>query len=309
METIYIIENDRSPRRGFFSYLQLAMTGLYCAHRDNIRAVVDFSKGHEYQIYDGENVWERYFFQPYGLSMEDARKLEADGLAKLVVLPTIGGDAVFNDQLNSKGIGFAWLNRETRELACQIAKRIAPKEEIFNRIYVYYLKSLANTWADPFNYPNIVEQKIIGVHKRGGVSDMHGEQMVPDDIFFKTIDTLIEKHAYNKIFLATNQEECLNSFSNRYGSLLVYQPQVHRLQGIHNVNIHELPGMRQHLKEIADDVVSDCLLLSKCDIMLHTLSSVSRFALYMNPNLKYISLNKSTYVNQLTNFEDDGDLI
>ena len=91
--------------------------------------------------------------------------------------------------------------------------------------------------------------------------------------------------------IATDEQKILNELVELLGNYRVIYYDCYRSKT--GVALHDPRRRRESPRAIAqngEDVVIEMMLLSKCDLFLRTLSSVSIIPLYVNPHLKQITL-------------------
>lgn len=177
-----------------------------------------------------------------------------------------------------------------------IDKYIKIKEEILNEVNDFY------------NY-NMNNFECIGVHVRFATSHINEKpRLITLDEYFNEIDATIKTLQSNyKIFLATDSEYVVRQFKKKYEKLLYtnairsnYMEEVHLIYDAydywisHSEEFHKKkPGYKG-----GKDVLMDCLLLSKCNVLIHSTSNVSDFATFFNPEIKSIFLPKDITINR-----------
>ena len=90
-----------------------------------------------------------------------------------------------------------------------------------------------------------------------------------------------------KIFLATDIEEYVNRFKSVFGDKIVTQKDVTRLQFPTDTEEGIIYLYNPNLKR-GEDVLKDCLLLSKCDVLVHRVSNIATAVGYINPSIPMI---------------------
>ena len=267
---------SREAEVGFYSYVQQVICALWSSEKDGIPLVVDFSRNHRYIDKPGENVWDNYFEQPYGISLQEAIERKNRNEVELIE------DEWFkNEDVNRELIGGPLLDETVRKKAAIGAKRIKPIGETKEIIDSYY-------------NDNMKGYKILGVHKRSGqIRPTHEERIITFIEFFGEIDKHIDK--FDKIYLATNVIDEHLQFVERYGDKVLFR------------NVTRVPFLGEKWKDILDcntgvskfklgqEVIIDCFLLSKTDLLIKNLSGISINSCFLNSNLPYIELNKKFY--------------
>lgn len=131
------------------------------------------------------------------------------------------------------------------------------------------------------NIKNRMPSEYLSVHKRGTDHDLHGIKLGIED-YFNEIDMVVD--AYEYIYLATDEENTVVKFKNRYGNRLIYNDFI-RSEDDTNA-IHFSKGLENPYR-MGLEVLMDSLILSNSSEMLCTWSGVSQYAILNNPNLKY----------------------
>jgi hypothetical protein len=128
----------------------------------------------------------------------------------------------------------------------------------------------------------------IGVHRRVGnakVANSQGDGTVPSiEQFLKYTNEQILASVSWRVFLATDDADAVSVFKQAFGERCLIRERVQRTTAC---------GPEVHYREwgnlsIADaeDVLIDTLLLARCDVLVHTSSSISTAASLLNPNLR-----------------------
>ena len=166
-----------------------------------------------------------------------------------------------------------------------LTKYIKINDNIINKVNLIYNKL--------FNK----DDYIIGCHIRGTDKKSHigGDKICPTD-YYKYIDYLLKKNNDKnvKIFLATDDSHYFNEFTSGYKDKVKYYDDVLRSEK----NAFLDSSIKNNYKK-GEDVLIDCLLLSKCDFLLKCSSAVSEFSIFYNLklhnnsyNLQYNCINK-----------------
>lgn len=139
----------------------------------------------------------------------------------------------------------------------------------------------------------------VGVHFR---NSFHGslecpEPNLPLDDYLSRARAQLADRSGGVVVLATDVAEAVDRFQAEFGDQLIYQTQVlrSRRDGDHEVfGRHQSPSVQWGL-----DVLIDCLLLAKCNSLLHVTSNIATAAGYINPNLKMIYCERSPVLGML----------
>jgi hypothetical protein len=241
-----------NKNRGLFSYLYTTFSCAYYCFINNEKFYIDWAGDKNYlQNNYGENIFNYWFDKPY--------KDEYDESVNLEEIYTFGLETAI-DVIEENRIKWNKLLKEFMILKKDI------KEEI-----------------DDFYEKNFFEKKILTVHKRGTDHYLHAD-ILNNQYFFNIIDEEISKNNYDKIFLATDEENTLKDFIKKYGEKLIYfnHIRVNGTQPIFNNNVDKYKHGRE--------VIKDCYLLSMGDKLIKTRSTISTFSCYLNKDLKYINI-------------------
>lgn len=124
----------------------------------------------------------------------------------------------------------------------------------------------------------------IGVHYRG--TDKFTEApRINYEIVFEEIDKHIPEEKFYIIFVATDEVDFLKAAQERYSDRVV-AIEAHRSEG-GNEGIH---FANKHNYLLGEEALLDACLLSKCDLLIRTSSSLSLWSTYFNPTLPVVLL-------------------
>jgi hypothetical protein len=195
-----------------------------------------------------------------------------------------------------------------RNFANQIInKYIRIKDHILDQVNYFYQTKMHNFLC-------------IGVHIRYSSAHInespYGHPSLDD--YCQEIDKIIKQQKNNtriKIFLATDSNEVINFLKNYYHDDILLYIDTYRSNGKEDASViyenadywisnpdewHKAkPGYNGGL-----GVLTDCLLLSKCEYFIHISSNVATFVCFFNPNIKSIYLPRNITFKQCKNFND-----
>jgi hypothetical protein len=149
---------------------------------------------------------------------------------------------------------------------------------------------------DSFYKRNMKETGILGVHYRE-TKDVRINPKWMGENPFKQFCELINKHLHNnpddKIYLATDSYPAIDKFKNIFAEKIIhynairsdnYEPIQYGFQ------TKDVALKEEHIIGIqaGEESLIECLLLSKCDTMIHGISNLSAFAGYFNPDLNLV---------------------
>lgn len=124
------------------------------------------------------------------------------------------------------------------------------------------------------------DERIIGVHVRGTDFKYQANnhpKFLGFSIFVQKVKELLEKNHYDKIFLATDDEEALELFQKEFGDKLVFYTDCSRSRG--NLGVH-ISGKAVPYA-LGMEVLRDVYTLVACTSLVSGLSQVSYAARYI----------------------------
>ena len=229
---------------GFFSSFNTIVGALKCLHDNSVENFYINWKNNLYQK-DDTNLFDKYFYQQDVL-VEDGDHYEATEIGNIY-------DAIFDRQL------FLHLNK-----ILKLYKHF--DNEIYKKCYQSCIKV----------------DNCIGVHVRGTDHYQHGKLLDIED-YFSAVDSKIRNKGYKNIILITDEQEKVDVFKRRYGSILHYNENIHRSDN--SIAVH-YKGFND-LEKLVTDAMSDAISLSMCEEIIVTSSNVAGYALMINPNIKF----------------------
>ena len=116
----------------------------------------------------------------------------------------------------------------------------------------------------------------VGVHYRSPRHQECPDPIPPVQAFVARVRRLLRGREPCAVVLATDVAPAIDAFRAAFGEALIVQPNVAR-------TLHPTPDAA-----LGEQVLTDCLLLSRCDVMLHVTSNVATAAGYMNPRMKMV---------------------
>lgn len=229
---------------------------LYCEH-SNLTPVVYWYKSlyHEPSGFNGkQNEWDYYFLPVSALSYNN-------------------GDIVNYFCMHQADCGhFSYYDtsNEKRNLAHQlINKYVIPN-------------SIVKTKIDQFYNKYMVGKQTIAIHIRG-TDKQFEEKPVPPSII--VAEALKYADQNTQFFIATDEQKLLNGMLELLQGRDVIYYDCYRSDDGKPLH-HKKP--KPSIAQLGEDVIVEMWLMSKCDMLLHTLSNVSSIPLYVNPRLNHI---------------------
>ncbi len=275
---------------GFFAELHKVMQCLIHYEKDLAQVYVDWTD--EFFPYkDGadENGWD-LFFEP----IPPTRKTTTKVVQKIIVNSTAQ-----HHELHDQCCTAPWVAYD----------QYLPYRRLIHKKLTKYIRlkpAIQNEW-DAFYNAQMKGYKCIGVHAR--IARQHawlvpGKRLPQVDDYFKEIDRLIKIHQGKniKIFVASDSHQAIRQFKERYGdrmlSIEAYRseedkdPCIMYTSGSYYKTHKNAWHEQKHRYFGGLTTLLDCLLLSKCNYLIHTTSNLAFFATYYNPEIKSIYLPK-----------------
>lgn len=245
---------------GLFSVFNTVIGALNYYDQGMISGLrVDFgNQGWYFDVARGNNWW-NYCFEP--IILGDSNDKESENLFPTYQKIAFAYDAQFE------------MSRERAHELIQKYVRLRP--HITEHIDSFWNQYCAGSF-------------VIGVHYRG--TDKLECDSVSYDIVIKHIQAVIAAHAEEciKIFVATDDAHFATYIHEQFPQQLVMR---HALRSDSLTGVHMRTDLDSYQK--GEDVVIDCLLLSRCSVLIKMASNVSDCSLQFNPNIQVIRLNKS----------------
>lgn len=168
------------------------------------------------------------------------------------------------------------------------------------------IKPHVQNMVDEFYNNHLKGHYCIGVHVRfskAHATEMPGRTNVALETYFAEIEALLNEHGreHSKIYLATDSHYVVAKFRERYPASMLACIDAFRAQFnedphiiyvntnywmTHPAQFHaRKPGYKGGL-----DTLVDCLLLSRCDTLVHSVSNVATIAVLFNPHIESLFL-------------------
>lgn len=281
---------------GFTSNFNFALSQLWAfdsveRSRDDGRsdtAVVDWTDpnwfyAEQEPVHGTTNVWEYYFHQPMGVSVGEIKGGVMDGLPEY-------------DLRHDK---YAERQSCLPEIRALIKKYIKPKEHLQKIVSDFWWRTQLHSR----------KSNVLGVHYRDtDMPAIHGQHVKLETAFEKILNL---RDKFDSVVLATECQTALNRFTEwaKENNIRLFHTDCFRvapgvvsefmsrtdIQGhpesfvstvarqlhIHEYEINTNPRPLHHYK-LGLEVMTDVLLLSKCDYFLHGYSGVSNLATFFS---------------------------
>lgn len=250
---------------GFFAYLRYTLEALYYADINGFVPVIEYGELFQQADVSGdENPYEVFFEQP-----------------SVVGLPELRESFFVADYRRSHGN----LVRELKDISVNKNEQLDMSERYIEAMSCIYSKYIRLNGLVQKNledeYENLLGgfDKVLGVHFRGsdyrtGFS-MH-PKFVNEEMYVEEIDNALKKQKYDKIFLATDDENSLRYFIDKYGEIIVYYTDVMRSETEANPVILGLQDGQK--TKLGYEVLRDTYTLAKCAGLIGTVTSIPQCA-------------------------------
>lgn len=241
----------------FASIFSVLHDVLWCEQNNKTPVVFWDDRSYYYNVYGfngSKNVWE-YYFQP--VVPVNPRP------SHIVPRPFWRAGRIFDQDL---------INQETRSLAQSLVDK-----------YIK-LNPMVQKKVDNFYQTFMAGKKTVGIHLRGTDKYIEAQLVSPEEIISVALETA-DKDAQ---FLIASDEKWR---FDRMKQLLQDQNRIVIFYDCYRSesgkSLHQ-QSSRSPRCILGEDVITEVTLLSKCDLLIHTMSCVSTGALYFNATLKNI---------------------
>ena len=254
----YMLTHRLDPA-GFFAVFHTVLGALDFMETSNscCGLRVDFGdKGFYYEKEYGKNWWE-YYFEPIDIGKKT-------GIVKKFFNYKMMAFTLYGEFGMSRARG--------NEL---IRKYIFLKPRIQKRI-------------DDFYEVNFQGNYVIGVHYRGTDKCLESGIVPYKDVYARLQPIIKEQHNY-KIFVATDDYYFLTYMNAHFPGCIIAIDAIRSDEGM---GVHFAEKNLNYKK--GEGAIVDCVLLSKCDLLLKMSSNLSNCSIKFNPNIPVIELNKSS---------------
>lgn len=220
---------------------------------------VDFSlTGPYYEPEHGPNWWE-YYFEPIHLGEE----------SNTIPFYTFNGPHPIDCAMDTE---FGMTRDEVHAI---LSRYVHPKPHILKRV-------------DDFVEKNFQGKDVIGIHYRG--TDKWSE--APKASYravVKHVTEVIDQQQKNKrkirIFIATDEQPFLDFMKERFPNRIIVNDNASRSST--GEPVHK---SQKNCYQNGEDALVDCLLLSKCKVLVKTSSNLSLFSTYFNPDIPVVNV-------------------
>lgn len=230
-----------------------------------------------------ENIWDYYFEPVSKYSIEDIElSLEEVKFTSKYLKTNLLGDPklVWSYKTHPPKECLSYPSKKGREYVNNIIKTFIK------------LKTPINKKIDKFYDKNMKDKSVIGVHYRETGLYMTEKWMGKNPLrkCVGYIDDHLSKNSDSIIFLATDSHHAVDKFKKLYGDKIICY------ESIRSYNSNPIQFNFKTKKEalnkkitvghqVGEEVLIECLLLSKCNILIHGVSNVSACSSFFNPHM------------------------
>jgi hypothetical protein len=283
-EKIYPISIDL-PGAGFGALLLTTLNQLRYCERNNLYPVILYDSNCKNAFFDenyGNNLWTQYFEPVLPFSVDDLEneKIPKEKIFKQTSLSAIKISEECAESIYTYPFGKwrsqipedldLWYNSQRKKGRETVNKYIKINKRIHKKVEDYYIKNLQGS-------------TILGIHIRG--TDLHYAAPVSPAEYFSSVEKYLSEYPKSKIFIATDQEQYISVFQNKFGDAVYFSDCFRSNNDIAPFNRTELSPYQK-----GEDVLVDILILSKSDFLIKGSSNVGEIALYFNENLDCLDL-------------------
>jgi hypothetical protein len=253
---------------GFFSNFNGVLNNLRyrLGRRDNSAVVVDWrvngaKSEFPYGRPEDGNLWERYF-EPLSFEHFPSKTLTINTFAS-------------SRMTGRLAYAMYKLNRHWRQDYNVLYRRhIRIRSEILERAEEIYRDGMSGRYCAGAHYRN-PDHAVECLHSIPG-----------PEAFVARLRALLPADRPWVVFLASDYEPAVTVFQDAFGDRLLLQPDVRRSRSRAEGNIHHANGAPS--LALGQEVLVDCLLLARCDLLLHVTSNVATAAGCINPAMRMV---------------------
>jgi hypothetical protein len=265
---LYLIKKDSGHNAAFGAYYLQTVMYLAIADFFGFTPVVEW-KSLMLQKDDhapgGDNIFEYFYEQPCGISVDEAMNSYHVALATghSIVPQETYYDVVLNDTFSLYGKSAERLLRLTPPIQAYVSERVN----------------------------SILEgKKTLGVHVRGGgyktANNYHAVGVEPTEHLAEAKKAVAE-HGFERIFLATDEEDVVKMFKDAFGQMVVYYGDVVRnppgvVAEVLMTTMDKTKPRPDHGYRLLFEVLADVYTLAACQGLIAGLTNVPMAAVYAN---------------------------
>lgn len=259
---IYYI-NESNNILGFFAMYRYWMEYLYfadiCGYYPVINVEKDFAYSEDKSVMGMNNAFDYYFEQPAGISIKEV------GRSSKVINSNVIHREMVELVLTGKRSHY---DCNTRYI--KLMGEIVDKYLKFNCITQKYVNESLDKLL-------VESDHMLGVHVRG--TDFRKKYnnhpvFVSEKDCFNAIEVMLNQNKYNKIFVATDDQNILDAFIREYGDIICYYKDVVRSSDLKSVAFHT-NERKSHKYKLGLEVIRDMYTLSICSGLVAGISQVA----------------------------------
>lgn len=250
------------PNAGFFTVFRRLLSGLYYADDIGATPYISFSKDFLYAedgVINGTTEPFEYYFEPINTVMSEEIK-------------HVNAVICFEP----KHIRIAEILNGCRQLLYRV------KDEYLDSMAAVFAKYIRlNPVMDEYVNGSIMglglTNNTVAVHCRGTDYNIGSKEhpiiVTPED-YFTVVDEWIGKGYFDHVFLATDDQKCLEKFIAHYGECLSFYTDVERAKGSEGVHFSQ-SERPNHKYRLGAEVIRDVYTMASCSGLLAGMSEVS----------------------------------
>lgn len=262
-KVIMLLENQ-SHHAGFCALWVYFLNRLSFSDRHGFYHVIDWNESEFYQedhpVNGATSIFEYYFEQPSGISLEDARK------SSFVIYDWNNPEFGYNDTFH---VG----DTNDYKFTAKDIEQFAKIQRKYIHLHADIEKSIKEQIQKLFRGSN----NVLGVHARGADTKIgykgHPTIVTSEDYIDET-QKMMNKVKADFIFLATDDQEMLDQFKAAFGDKLIYYDDVIRSTGtVMNCFIEKERENHHYLLGL--EIIRDVYTLAACNGFVCGMSYVS----------------------------------
>lgn len=251
-KVIMLLENQ-SHHAGFCAVWVYFLNRLSFSDKMGFSHVIDWEESEFYQenhpIHGSTSIFEYYFEQPSGITLEEARK----------------SNFVFYDW-NSPELGYNDTFHVGDTNDYEFTEKDIEHFAVIQRKYVHLHKEIELSIKDQIKELFQGKINVVGVHARGADTKIGYKghpTIVTSQDYIDEAQKMAETLKADLIFLATDDQEMLNQFKNAFGDRLVYYEDVIRSTGT-MMNCFIEKKRENHHYLLGLEIIRDVYTLAAC---------------------------------------------
>lgn len=211
---------------------------------------------------ENKNIFEYYFEQPYGLTVQDVKK------SKNVIIDKNSIDYGYYDVFAPGRNDDYIVTEEDFDKLAQMQRKYIHIESGLKKEIEREIEQLLG--AD----------KVLAVHARGADAKIHyANHPIPIEIdkYIEETEKSLKIIGADKVFLATDDNNILKAFMNKYQEKLIYYKDVERSDGV-RMSCYGEVRREQHHYRLGKEIIKDVYTLAACSGIVCSASYVSYMA-------------------------------